>query len=372
MGIISTEVEVGLASPNIKYYEDLGYEIPRIPKRGNPSKMVVKRGTKIWVKVEDLKPCCNINLEAECDCCGKRYSILKTNYEKINHDGLIYCNSCAKKLFNSGENNANYKSELTDEERDYKRIGSDYSNFIKRVLARDNYTCQCCKKHKSELDCELNVHHLDSYNWCKDKRIDDENGITLCENCHKNFHNRYGRGDNTKEQFEEWLGYTIELLKYNGEIIPTRQVYCYEENKIYKSVDEFCITHALKSNSSTYKVCNKEKKHVTVKGVHVFWHDEYLKMTQEEIESRINYRPPRDRNPVICLNTNTLYESIHYAAKQLGVRGESISNCCKRKQKNVYLKDGTKQQWMYYNEYLEFQQNNSNEDNIEHVMTEVA
>lgn len=30
MGLISTEVEVGLASSNISYYENKGYEIPRV------------------------------------------------------------------------------------------------------------------------------------------------------------------------------------------------------------------------------------------------------------------------------------------------------------------------------------------------------
>ena len=29
MGLLSTEVEVRLTGSNIKYYEDLGYEIPR-------------------------------------------------------------------------------------------------------------------------------------------------------------------------------------------------------------------------------------------------------------------------------------------------------------------------------------------------------
>lgn len=33
----------------------------------------------------------------------------------------------------------------------------------------------------------------------------EEKGITLCETCHNNFHNTYGRRDNTKEQFEKWI-----------------------------------------------------------------------------------------------------------------------------------------------------------------------
>ena len=69
------------------------------------------------------------------------------------------------------------------------------------VFKRDNYTCRCCGK-----DTHNNVsHHLDGYNWCIEKRLDVDNGVTLCESCHKEFHSIYGYGNNTKEQFEEWI-----------------------------------------------------------------------------------------------------------------------------------------------------------------------
>ena len=54
MGLLSTEVEVRLTGSNIKYYEDLGYEIPRYFNKNN-NKYMVKRGTTILVKIKDLK-----------------------------------------------------------------------------------------------------------------------------------------------------------------------------------------------------------------------------------------------------------------------------------------------------------------------------
>lgn len=60
-----------------------------------------------------------------------------------------------------------------------------YGLFIKRVLERDNYTCQNCgsKEH-------LNVHHIKSYANFPDLRTTVSNGITLCESCHKRKHKK--------------------------------------------------------------------------------------------------------------------------------------------------------------------------------------
>lgn len=57
-----------------------------------------------------------------------------------------------------------------------------------------------CQENK-----QLKAHHLDGYNWCKEKRFDISNGVTCCDRCHKLFHKIYGRGKNTKEQFIEFL-----------------------------------------------------------------------------------------------------------------------------------------------------------------------
>lgn len=69
--------------------------------------------------------------------------------------------------------------------------------------------CQCCKGTSKNL----NAHHLNGYHWFVEGRFNVENGITLCEDCHKQFHKLYGMRNNTKEQFEEFK------IKYkNGEL----------------------------------------------------------------------------------------------------------------------------------------------------------
>ena len=91
-------------------------------------------------------------------------------------------------------------SNLPNEIRERNRWTPEYKEWRQKVLERDNFKCVSC-----ESDRNLVVHHLDGYLWCTEKRTDINNGVTLCEGCHYRFHRKYGKGDNTKEQFEEWM-----------------------------------------------------------------------------------------------------------------------------------------------------------------------
>ncbi len=70
-------------------------------------------------------------------------------------------------------------------------VGTDYQlgemydsyNVRQYVLKRDNYTCQCCGKHKEGT--KLHVHHIESR---KTGGNAPGNLITLCEDCHKKLH----------------------------------------------------------------------------------------------------------------------------------------------------------------------------------------
>ena len=125
--------------------------------------------------------------------CGKSYEMTCCDFSN-NH--RCPCNKHLK-----GEKNPNWNHDLTLEERLKGRKIKGYNDFVRETLKRDNYTCQCCGHYATNL----NAHHLDGYNWCKEKRTDINNGITLCETCHREFHKLYGKGNNTKEQFEEYL-----------------------------------------------------------------------------------------------------------------------------------------------------------------------
>lgn len=103
----------------------------------------------------------------------------------------------------SGKDHPRYRHDLTDDERlasRYELHGMHMKKWSRAVMERDGFTCKACGQYSKNL----NAHHLDGWNWCREKRFDVENGVTLCEGCHTNFHKVFGYGDNTSEQFNEF------------------------------------------------------------------------------------------------------------------------------------------------------------------------
>lgn len=96
-----------------------------------------------------------------------------------------------------GETHPHYKQELTEEDRQDRRCQDGYDDWCLSVKKMANFSCDCCNSH----GVYLHSHHLDGYNWCKEKRLDVNNGVCLCESCHTKFHKKYGYGNNTKEQY---------------------------------------------------------------------------------------------------------------------------------------------------------------------------
>lgn len=75
------------------------------------------------------------------------------------------------------------------------------------VFKRDNFTCQCCGYNKGSI---LRAHHINNFSSHPHLRLDVENGITLCKDCHDpqivgSFHHTYGTRNNTAEQLEQYI-----------------------------------------------------------------------------------------------------------------------------------------------------------------------
>jgi hypothetical protein len=83
---------------------------------------------------------------------------------------------------------------------DLIRHSADYRDWRNMVFIRDGYKCQICGFNNNNLK----AHHLDGFSIAPNKRFDVNNGVTLCNDHHIQFHKEYGFGGNTKEQFDEF------------------------------------------------------------------------------------------------------------------------------------------------------------------------
>lgn len=99
------------------------------------------------------------------------------------------CNTCHQE-----KNNISSEKQLI-------RGSIEYKNWRNEVFKRDNYVCQKCFIPNQKL---LNAHHKDGFHWCDEKRLDVDNGVTLCIDCHEDFHSSFGNWYNTLTQFDEW------------------------------------------------------------------------------------------------------------------------------------------------------------------------
>lgn len=69
------------------------------------------------------------------------------------------------------------------EDNDFRKT-PEYIKWRDSVYKRDNYTCQMCHTKGGNL----NAHHIKPFSKYKELRLQIENGITLCEKCHKKVH----------------------------------------------------------------------------------------------------------------------------------------------------------------------------------------
>ena len=67
-----------------------------------------------------------------------------------------------------------------------------------KVKNKAKFTCRICGDNTGG---NLNSHHKNSWDKHPDQRYDINNGICLCEKCHKEFHKKYGHGNNTIMQY---------------------------------------------------------------------------------------------------------------------------------------------------------------------------
>jgi hypothetical protein len=114
------------------------------------------------------------------------------------------------------------------------------------VKKKHDYTCDnCLMKDKKYV-----AHHLDGFVNFPKLRKDIDNGVCLCVECHIDFHELYGMGHNTKEEYLEFKSMNIpkKILETKDRPIIQLHLFSRKEIKKYNSISDVVIQTGLKYN----------------------------------------------------------------------------------------------------------------------------
>ena len=103
------------------------------------------------------------------------------------HLGKTFSEEHKKKISEAlkGDKNNSWKGGITPKNTKI-RNSIELRLWRESVFARDNWTCQKCKKRGDVL----NAHHIKPFADYPELRTSIENGITLCKECHKKIHRK--------------------------------------------------------------------------------------------------------------------------------------------------------------------------------------
>ena len=240
MSLITKEVEIQLNASNTKYYESLGYKLPKTKKYG---RWTTPKGTKILVKTTDLPNNSHAIVEVQCDGidCNNILKMEYRQYKKCNHDGKYYCNNCSIKY--SGRKEKSIKTRI--------KKGKSFEEWCiendrQDVLNRWDYKLNNCKpseisygtQTKYYFKCPKDIHESEL------KSIGDftsgHEGVMNCKSC--NSFAQWGI-DNIWEDFiNKYWDYDKNTTS------PWEVSYCSSSKKVWLKCQE-------KDYHESYNVC---------------------------------------------------------------------------------------------------------------------
>lgn len=123
------------------------------------------------------------------------------------------CKECLRES-RLGSNNPRYNPNLTDEERNQNRDFPGYKDWAKAIKEQDEFHCFIC----GTTSVKLVSHHIVPFSKEEKLRTDINNGITLCDECHKDYHKEVKLSDVSLESllnYAEFVaGKAVEWEEY--------------------------------------------------------------------------------------------------------------------------------------------------------------
>lgn len=190
MTILEEDVWVEIGGNNLRYYESLGYDIPKRRRNNKVSKdnLTVPRGTRILVKVKDLPRNSSTKITKICDICGnhipnQEYGAVMSR--RIERDGKDRCYKCGK--INGGitrKNNTPYEKSLEFWARENNmeyllEEFSDRNNSNTKGYSHGSVEAVLwnCPKCKSEYDMSIVMRTNSKSNcpYCAGQRVNNTN-----------------------------------------------------------------------------------------------------------------------------------------------------------------------------------------------------
>lgn len=124
----------------------------------------------------------NQQIERTCITCGK-VELVSPAYSH-----RPYCSrDCMSKHYStlmSGENHRNWQGGIT-ETKSRDNLYEGYKEWRKTIYKRDGYRCKICGNNKSG---NLRAHHIKPRHKYPELVIDLDNGVCVCDKCHKEIH----------------------------------------------------------------------------------------------------------------------------------------------------------------------------------------
>lgn len=190
MAILEKEVWVNITN-NYRYYEDLGYKIPKyIDKQG---KIRIKRGTQISVKIDHLLKGSALKLTKICDKCGNNtkdisYNLIILQREKLN--GKDLCKSCSYKFHgNIKRNTVKYENsaEFFCKENEIDFLINLFSSKNNKKMneishgTADTYIWNCRMygdKHEHSMRMHSKLKSPHGCPYCNGNKVNETNCLT--------------------------------------------------------------------------------------------------------------------------------------------------------------------------------------------------